>query len=142
MAALHRINLVGSMVRTKDGVLTSGQGAERTDRDHFLNRPERLNSFNSDLRKALHETYWEFAHDDEAWVAILTANGCAFDSGQDLRERADLNQAELDGKPGPMVEMPDYLQNILPLAEWLNCWKQMISAVNGIAVAGGFNHAM
>jgi hypothetical protein len=47
----------------------------------------------------------------------LTANGCAFDSGQDLRERADLNQAELDGKPGPMVEMPDYLQNILPLAE-------------------------
>jgi enoyl-CoA hydratase len=41
-----------------------------------------------------------------------------------------------------MVPMPDYLQNIFPLAESLNLWKPMIAAVNGICVAGGFNHAM
>jgi len=129
-------------MRTKDGVLLLDKEANGRIWVITLNRPERLNAFNGELRKTLHETYWEFAHDDEAWVAILTANGRAFGSGQDLREPADRNQAELDGKPDPMVEMPDYLQNIFPLAERLNCWKPMIAAVNGIAVAGGFNHAM
>lgn len=130
------------MTRVKDGVLLLDKEENGRIWVITLNRPERLNAFNGELRKVLHETYWEFAHDDEAWVAILTANGRAFGSGQDLRERADRNQAELEGKPDPMVPMPDYLQNIFPLAERLNCWKPTIAAVNGIAVAGGFNHAM
>jgi len=130
------------MVRTKDGVLLLDKEENGRIWVITLNRPERLNSFNGELRKTLHETYWELAHDPDAWVAILTGTGRAFGTGQDLRERADRNAAQATGQPDPMVQMPDYLQDIFPLAEALNCWKPMIAAVNGIAVAGGFNHAM
>ncbi|MEC7788417.1 MAG: enoyl-CoA hydratase-related protein [Chloroflexota bacterium] len=107
-----------------------------------LNRPERLNSFNGELRKSLYEAFWDFAHDDEAWVAILTGTGRAFCTGQDLKERTERNAAALAGEPDPMVQLPDYLQDIYPLSEKLNCWKPIIAAVNGLAVAGGFNAAM
>jgi enoyl-CoA hydratase/carnithine racemase len=130
------------MVRTKDGVLLLDKEEDGRIWVITLNRPDRLNAFNGELRKVLHETYWEFAHDDGAWVAILTGTGRAFGTGQDLRERADRDAAAAAGLPDPMVQMPDYLQNIFPLAESLNCWKPTIAAVNGIAVAGGFNHAM
>jgi enoyl-CoA hydratase len=130
------------MVRTKDGVLLLDKEEEGRIWVITLNRPDRLNAFNGELRKVLHETYWQFAHDDSAWVAILTGTGRAFGTGQDLRERADRDAAAAAGLPDPMVQMPDYLQNIFPLAESLNCWKPTIAAVNGIAVAGGFNHAM
>jgi enoyl-CoA hydratase/carnithine racemase len=130
------------MVRTKDGVLLLDKEENGRIWVITLNRPERLNAFNGVLRKALHETYWEFAHDEDAWAAILTGAGRAFGTGQDLRERADRDAARAAGQPDPMVPMPDYLQDIFPLAESLNMWKPMIAAVNGIAVAGGFNHAM
>jgi enoyl-CoA hydratase/carnithine racemase len=130
------------MVRVKDGVLLLDKEEDGRIWVITLNRPDRLNAFNGVLRKELHQTYWEFAHDDSAWVAILTGTGRAFGTGQDLRERADRDAAAAAGQPDPMVPMPDYLQNIFPLAESLNLWKPMIAAVNGICVAGGFNHAM
>jgi enoyl-CoA hydratase/carnithine racemase len=130
------------MPRVKEGVLLLDKEEDERIWVITLNRPERLNSFNGVLRKVLHETYWEFAHDPKAWVAILTGNGRAFGTGQDLRERADRDAARAAGQPDPMVQMPDYLQDIFPLAEALDCWKPMIAAVNGVCVAGGFNHAM
>ena len=130
------------MTRVKDGVLQLDTEENGRIWVVTLNRPERLNAFNGDLRKQVHETYWEFAHDDSAWVMVLTGAGRAFGTGQDLRERADRDAAAAAGLPDPMVTMPDYLANIFPIAERLNCWKPTIAAVNGIAVAGGFNHAM
>ena len=130
------------MPRVKDGVLLLDKEADGRIWVITLNRPESLNAFNGELRKTLHETYWEFAQDDSAWVAILTGNGRAFGTGQDLKERAQRDEAAREGRPDPMVPMPDYLQEIFPLAERLNCYKPTIAAVNGIAVAGGFNHAM
>ena len=130
------------MTRVKDGVLQLDKEANGRIWVMTLNRPERLNSLNGELRKALYETYWEFAQDEDAWVSIITGTGRAFCTGQDLRERADRDAAAAQGLPDPMVEMPDYLQNIFPLADRLDCWKPMIAAVNGIAVAGGFNQAM
>lgn len=130
------------MTRVKDGVLQLDTEENGRIWVVTLNRPERLNAFNGDLRKRLHETYWEFAHDEGAWVMVLTGTGRAFGTGQDLRERADRDAAAAAGLPDPMVAMPDYLTNIFPIAERLNCWKPTIAAVNGIAVAGGFNHAM
>jgi enoyl-CoA hydratase/carnithine racemase len=130
------------MVRVKDGVLLLDTEENGRIWVVTLNRPERLNAFNGDLRAKLHQTYWDFAHDDSAWVIVLTGTGRAFGTGQDLRERADRDAARAAGEPDPMVQMPEHLGNIFPLAESLNCWKPMIAAVNGIAVAGGFNHAM
>jgi enoyl-CoA hydratase/carnithine racemase len=131
-----------AMVRVKDGVLLLDKEENGRIWVITLNRPERLNAFSGELRKVLHETYWEFAHDDTAWAAILTGNGRAFGTGQDLRERAERDAARAAGQPDPMVPMPDYLQDIFPLADALNMWKPMIAAVNGVAVAGGFNHAI
>jgi enoyl-CoA hydratase/carnithine racemase len=130
------------MTRTKEGVLLLDKEEDGRIWVITLNRPERLNAFNGVLRRALHETYWEFARDEDAWVAILTGEGRAFGTGQDLRERADRNAAAAAGLPDPMVPLPEHLTNIFPLAESLDCWKPMIAAVNGIAVAGGFNHAI
>ena len=130
------------MVRVKDGVLLLDKEEDGRIWVITLNRPERLNAFNGELRKVLHETYWEFAHDDRAWAAVLTGTGRAFGTGQDLRERADRDAARAAGQPDPMVQMPEHLVNIFPLAESLNCWKPMIAAVNGVCVAGGFNHAL
>ncbi len=130
------------MTRVKDGDLLLDKEENGRIWVITLNRPERLNSFNGAMRKTLHETYWEFAHDDDAWVAILTGAGRAFGTGQDLRERAERDEAMAAGRPDPMVQMPEYLQNIFPLSESLDMWKPMIAAVNGFAVAGGFNHAM
>lgn len=130
------------VIRSKEGVLLLDKHANGRIWVITLNRPERLNAFNGELRKALHETYWEFARDDTAWVAILTGSGRAFGTGQDLRERAERDAAMQAGLPDPMVRLPEHLVNIFPLAEALDCWKPMIAAVNGIAVAGGFNHAM
>ena len=131
-----------TLERVKDGVLLLDKAENGRIWVITLNRPDRLNAFNGILRKALHETYWEFAHDDGAWVAILTGTGRAFGTGQDLRERADRDIAAAKGEPDPMQPMPDHLRDIFPLAEALNIWKPMNAAVNGIAVAGGFNHAM
>jgi enoyl-CoA hydratase/carnithine racemase len=130
------------MVRVKDGVLQLDKEANGRIWVMTLNRPERLNSFNGELRKALYETYWEFAHDDEAWVSILTGNGRAFCTGQDLKERTERNAAAAAGLPDPMVQLPDYLKDMFPLSEKINCWKPMIAAINGLTIAGGFNQAM
>ncbi|MBM3140836.1 MAG: hypothetical protein FJZ92_11690 [Chloroflexi bacterium] len=130
------------MVRTKDGVLLLDREANGRIWVITMNRPERLNALNGELRKALYESYWEFAHDDEAWVAIVTGTGRAFCTGQDLRERTERDAARLAGRPDPMVQLPEHLVDIFPLSEKLHCWKPMIAAVNGIAVAGGFNQAM
>ena len=130
------------MAREKDGVLQLDKEAGGRIWVITMNRPERLNALNGELRRALYETYWEFAHDDDAWVSILTGTGRAFCTGQDLRERADRDAAAAAGLPDPMVQLPDHLQNIFPLSEQINCWKPTIAAVNGVAVAGGFNQAL
>jgi enoyl-CoA hydratase/carnithine racemase len=130
------------VVRVKEGILNIDHEEDGKVWVITLNRPERLNSFNGALRKEVHQAYWDFAHDEKSWTAVITGTGRAFGTGQDLRERADRDEAKAKGLPDPMVVMPDYLSNIFPLAESLNLWKPMIAAVNGIAVAGGFNHAM
>ena len=130
------------MVRVLDGVLLLDK--EENDRIWVMtfNRPERMNAFNGDMRAKVHQTYWDFARDETARVLIITGNGRGFGSGQDLRERAERDEAKAAGLPDPMVVMPDHLQNIFPLAESLDMWIPTIAAINGVATAGGFNHAM
>lgn len=57
-----------------------------------LNRPQVLNSLNSELRAELHKFWREFRDDKELRVAIVTgAGGRAFSTGRDFKETAAVN---------------------------------------------------
>ena len=51
-----------------------------------MNRPERLNALNTELRTSLAETWTAFRHDNALEVAIFTGAGRAFCAGEDMKE--------------------------------------------------------
>src|SRR5215207_818614 len=59
-----------------------------------MNRPERLNALNHEMRTRLAETWTEFRRDDRFEVAIFTGTGRGFCAGEDMKESLQ------DGAPG------------------------------------------
>jgi enoyl-CoA hydratase/carnithine racemase len=51
-----------------------------------MNRPERLNALNAEMRQMLAETWTEFRHSKELEVAIFTGTGRGFCAGEDMKE--------------------------------------------------------
>jgi 2-(1,2-epoxy-1,2-dihydrophenyl)acetyl-CoA isomerase len=102
-----------------------------------LSRPDRLNAFNAALHAELREALAEAAADPELRVVVLTGEGRAFSSGQDLTE--DLPRGE-DGRVdlGPPLER-DYNPLIRTLAGFP---KVTIAALNGPAVGAAANIAL
>jgi enoyl-CoA hydratase/carnithine racemase len=91
-----------------------------------MNRPERLNALNHEMRSRLAEIWTEFRRDDRYEVAIFTGTGRGFCAGEDMRESLQ------DGAPGgrrPAIPDP-FLAGVLE--------KPVIAAVNGFAMGGGF----
>ena len=91
-----------------------------------MNRPERLNALNGEMRAALAETWTEFRRSKELEVAIFTGTGRGFCAGEDMKESLE------KGKPGgqrPAMEDP-FMSGALE--------KPVIGAINGFAMGGGF----
>jgi enoyl-CoA hydratase/carnithine racemase len=91
-----------------------------------MNRPERLNALNHEMRTRLAETWTEFRHDNDLEVAIFTGTGRGFCAGEDMKESLER------GTPGgqrPAIEDP-FMTGALE--------KPVIAAVNGFAMGGGF----
>ena len=90
-----------------------------------MNRPERLNALNTEMRLALADTWTSFRHDKDLEVAILTGTGRGFCAGEDMKETLTT------GKPGGRRDIVNpFMDGSLE--------KPVIGAVNGFAMGGGF----
>ena len=91
-----------------------------------MNRPERLNALNHDMRTELAKTWSAFRRDETLEVAILTGAGRGFCAGEDMKESLQ------DGAPGGrrLAEEDPFRSGALE--------KPVIAAINGFAMGGGF----
>ncbi len=97
-----------------------------------LNRPERLNAMNQEMKDEL-RTCWQRVKDDpDIWVAIVTGEGRAFSSGADVESLA----TNAFTKPDRWRELCMHEGiALLPTPRRMRVHKPVIAAVNGV-VAG------
>lgn len=102
-------------------------------RDHVatitLNRPESRNAINGAMRQDLNAAWDRFRDDEDAWVAVLTANGSVFCAGADLTDSA----GAVGTFGGTFWEKP----TINSFESGMELFKPTIAAVNGPCIGYG-----
>jgi enoyl-CoA hydratase/carnithine racemase len=122
------------MIRGRDVLLTEK-------RDHVyvltLNREERRNALSEELFERLDEEWERFDEDEDLWAMIITGKGdVAFSAGHDLKEDVE---GDVRGRPyaaGGTKRTPRRKAH-----PEVGSWKPTIAAVNGYAMAGGWQLA-
>jgi enoyl-CoA hydratase len=95
-----------------------------------LNRPDKLNALNRELRSAFCATMRELRSADDLSVVILTGAGRAFCAGLDLRELGTSSSGIRDEQGETFITVIE----AMPVP--------VIAAVNGFAITGGFELAL
>jgi enoyl-CoA hydratase/carnithine racemase len=93
-----------------------------------LNRPERLNAVNQQMKDDLREC-WTRVKEEDIWVAIVTGSGRAFSSGADVESLATSGFYRPD--PWRQLCRHDGIRN-LPTPRRMHVHKPVICAVNGL----------
>jgi 2-(1,2-epoxy-1,2-dihydrophenyl)acetyl-CoA isomerase len=100
-----------------------------------LNRPDRLNAFNTDMHARLAEALDAAAADATCRAVLITGAGRGFCAGQDLSDRMQSDEpidlgATLDATYNPLIRRIRSLR------------KPVVCAVNGVAAGAGANIAL
>jgi enoyl-CoA hydratase/carnithine racemase len=94
-----------------------------------LNRPERLNAMNRELRDELREAWLRVKSDPEIWCAIVTGAGRGFSTGADVESLASGGFQKRDA--WDELAMHERIRQ-LPFPRRLLVHKPVIAAVNGV----------
>jgi 2-(1,2-epoxy-1,2-dihydrophenyl)acetyl-CoA isomerase len=98
-----------------------------------LNRPEKYNAFKREMALLMQQKLDECKR-DEIRCVIITGNGKAFSSGQDLEEVVDPNGPEIE------VIVGEHYNPIISRIR--NLEKPVVAIVNGVAAGAGANIAL
>ncbi|QBP41117.1 enoyl-CoA hydratase-related protein [Paenisporosarcina antarctica] len=98
----------------------------------YLNRPTKLNAFIAQMNREVKDAIKAASSDDQVRCVVISGEGRAFCSGQDLSEvdeNMDHGQVLRDHY-GPMI------------MQIRKCEKPIIGAINGVAAGAGFSLAL
>ncbi len=95
----------------------------------WLNRPERLNSLDSDALTELCDTFEALSSDDTVRAVVLAARGPIFSAGFDVQWMAGLDAETVRRELAGIRRVYDTVES---------CTKPVIAAIHGPAVGGGF----
>lgn len=99
-----------------------------------LNRPDRFNALNDELKKNLIESFKDAAKDDQVRCVVIRGAGTkAFCSGQDLKEHASSRRSlrdSLEKTYNPLIRSMCELE------------KPIIAMINGVAAGAGCSLAL
>lgn len=98
----------------------------------YLNRPTKLNAFIAQMNRDVKDAIKAASNDDQVRCVVISGEGRAFCSGQDLSEvdeNMDHGQVLRDHY-GPMI------------MQIRKCEKPIVGAINGVAAGAGFSLAL
>ena len=95
-----------------------------------LNRPDKLNALNRELRLAFCHTMQELRRDQDVRIVIITGAGRAFCVGLDLRELGTRASGIRDEGDATFITVIEDIE------------VPVIGAINGFAITGGFELAL
>lgn len=118
----------------EDAVLVRREGAVAI---IILNRPEKLNAIEDNLRRGLEAALDAAQHDAEVRVVVITGSGRGFCAGGDIQKLIELKQGYHSATFRDFLEAGHTV-----IRKIRRIPKPVIASVNGAAAGGGMNLAL